>query len=99
VNRWIPRAALIVLASALVASALPGFKERRAVDACIDGGGVYDYAARTCRTDVQSLPSRPIALLRVPDGGSLMVGAFVALAILRLFVTHDRRSRARQAAS
>jgi hypothetical protein len=98
-NRWIPRVALIVLVSALVASALPGFKERRAVDACLDGGGVYDYAAGTCRTDVQSLPSGSIAWLRVPDRGSLMVGAFVALAILRLFVTQDRRSRARQAAS
>jgi hypothetical protein len=99
VNHWIPRAALITLASALVATTLPAVKEQRAVDSCAEGGGVYDYAARACRTDVESRPSRPIALFRAPDGGSLMVAAFVALAILRLFVTLDRRSRARRAAS
>jgi hypothetical protein len=25
-------------------------------DACLDGGGVFDYAALLCRTDVQTLP-------------------------------------------
>jgi phosphoribosylcarboxyaminoimidazole (NCAIR) mutase len=38
-------------------------------------------------------PSGSIGLLQVPDRGSLLVGAVVAIALLRVFVTIDRRAR------
>ena len=41
-----------------------------AVDACLDSGGVYDYAQARCRTDVQSLPVVSYA----PRYGGLLAG-------------------------
>jgi hypothetical protein len=98
-NRWIIRSALIVIAAGLVATALPGLREWLAADACIDSGRVYDYAARVCRNDIASLPTRDFRFMRIPDTGSVVVALFVAIALARLFITLDRRAKARVAAA
>jgi hypothetical protein len=99
VNSWIARITIILVVAGFVAALLPGVREWLAVDACLDSGAVYDYANRVCRTDVQSLPSHPIRFLQVPDQGSLVVAALVAIALLRVFVTLERRSKAAAAAA
>ena len=95
---WPFRTLIIIGIAAIVATAMPTLREFFAVDSCLDGGGVYDYAAQICRTDVQSLPVPARPILRKPDSGSIVLALGVALALARLFVTLDRRARARAAA-
>ncbi|HEU4994177.1 MAG TPA: hypothetical protein VFT29_05130 [Gemmatimonadaceae bacterium] len=90
---WRLRIPLIVGLAGLVATLLPGIRERIAADRCLDRGGVYDYVAHACRTDVQTLPSGPSSLLRAPDAGSIVIALIVAMALARIFITVDRRAR------
>lgn len=45
-----------LLAAAVLASVVPALLHFVAVDRCLDAGGVFDYSARICRGDVESLP-------------------------------------------
>ena len=59
-----------------------------ALDSCLDAGGVFDYVALSCRTDVQSLPVG--SLIRPPLALSLLV-AGAGLAILSLVLARSAR--------
>lgn len=61
------RLALLVAVVMLVAVTAPAIREFFAVDACLDSGGVYDYASGQCRHDVQRLPFAPRPWLEVPN--------------------------------
>jgi hypothetical protein len=97
-KRWPLRLLLVVLVASFVATLLPGVRESLVVDRCLDGGGAYDYAAHICRTDVQTLPMRRSPLLRMPDLGSAVVALAIAIAMIRLFTTLDRRAKSRATA-
>src|SRR5688572_20508184 len=96
---WFFRTLLIVIVAATAAMLFPGIREFLAVDGCLDAGGVYDYSRHTCRTDVQTLPSEPVRLLRSPDRGSIIVALAISVAMARLFATMDRRRRAAASAA
>jgi hypothetical protein len=88
---WPLRILLIVIVAGCFATLLPGVREELAIDECVDGGGVYDYATHVCRTDVISLPGKDASLFRAPDRDSIVVGLAVAIAMICLFFTLDRR--------
>ena len=98
-TNWAPRLVFIAIVFVTIATVLPGIREWLAIDACLDRGAVFDYTAQICRTDVQSLPTRPRGIVRVPDMISLIVSAAAAIVLASLFVGLDRRSKAREAAA
>lgn len=53
-----------------------------ALDSCLDSGGVFDYAAVSCRMDVQSLPVG--SLVRPPVALALLAtgAVFATLSLL-----------------
>jgi hypothetical protein len=80
---------LAVAAAAPILSLLGLYAIRfLALDSCLDSGGVFDYIALSCRTDVQSLPVGP--LVRPPLAQALLA-AGAGLAVLS--VLFGRRAR------
>src|SRR5688572_17219522 len=91
-TRWIGRGILIVVVSGFVAATLPAVRQFIAAGRCLDSGGAYDYARRTCQSGAQAIAG-DLQWFQAPDGGSLVVGLAIAVALARLFTTLDRRKR------
>ena len=89
----LPRTLIVAVTAIIVAISFSAVREFSAVDECLDGGGVYDYAASACRQDVDKLPTAPRSWIRMPDLESVGAALIVAAAFVVVFAIRDRSTR------